>query len=43
MTLQLVRQSAPEVSFDQADGERVAGNQLWRDRTVVLVFLRHFG
>ena len=43
MTLSSVREVAPDVSLERADGQSVSLDRLWRERTVVLVFLRHFG
>ena len=43
MTLDPTQKSAPNVSLEQADGQTLAIDRLWQDRTVVLVFLRHFG
>ena len=43
MTLDPTQKSAPHVNLEQADGQSLAIDRLWRDRTVVLVFLRHFG
>ena len=42
MTIQL-RQPAPSVTFGRGDGSNVALADLWREGTVVLAFLRHFG
>jgi peroxiredoxin len=36
-------QPAPSVTFARSDGADVALSDLYRDRTVVLAFLRHFG
>jgi len=43
MTLNSVHEVAPIVSLEQADGQSVSLDRLWQERTVVLVFLRHFG
>ena len=43
MTLDPIDRSAPNVSLEQADGQSIAIDRLWQHRTVVLVFLRHFG
>ena len=42
MTLQ-TGQRAPEVTFGRGDGSDVALADLYREGTVVLAFLRHFG
>jgi hypothetical protein len=34
---------APDVTFGRSGGSTVALSELWRDRPVVLAFLRHFG
>jgi len=36
-------QPAPDVTFGRSDGADVALGSLWREGTVVLAFLRHFG
>ncbi len=34
---------APDVSFGRVNGGIVALEGFWRERTVVVAFLRHFG
>lgn len=34
---------APDVPVELADGSSTRLSRLWRDATLVLVFLRHFG
>lgn len=34
---------APEVEITLSDGTRQPIQELWRERAVALVFLRHFG
>lgn len=31
------------IELEDIDGERIRLGTLWQDRTVVLVFIRHFG
>jgi hypothetical protein len=31
------------IELEDIDGERIRLGALWQDRTVVLVFIRHFG
>jgi hypothetical protein len=41
--LRLSTRLAPIALIDSATNEPVRLGDLWRDRTVVLIFLRHFG
>jgi peroxiredoxin len=43
MTMVEVGDTAPDVTLRDARGEAVTLSSLWRERTLVLVFLRHFG
>jgi peroxiredoxin len=35
--------SAPDIVVQDATGKNLHLSELWRERTLVLVFLRHFG
>jgi hypothetical protein len=43
MAFEELDQRAQDVALERADGSEVQLSRLWNDRTLVLVFLRHFG
>ena len=43
MTLHSLHELAPSIRLEQADRQSISVDGLWQERTVVLVFLRHFG
>lgn len=38
-----VGRPAPDIHFLDEDGREIPLSELWREKTTVLVFLRHFG
>jgi hypothetical protein len=39
----IVGATAPDVTFGRSGADDVALSELWREKTLVVAFLRHFG